>query len=105
MGSISGRKLRQVIQNVNRILSIELICAAQAFDFHRPLQSTPIIEAIHQEIRKYIPHIEADQPMEDVLSKAQELVESGELVALASRVAEKQGLPYYGNHVEQFNTF
>ncbi|PRD54860.1 histidine ammonia-lyase [Sphingobacterium gobiense] len=105
MGSISGRKLRQVIQNVNRILSIELICAAQAFDFHRPLESTPIIEAIHHQIRQYIPHIEDDQPMEDVLSKAQELVESGELVALASRVAEEEGLPYYGSHAEQFNTF
>jgi len=105
MGSISGRKLCQIIQNVNRILSIELICAAQAFDFHRPLQSTPIIEAIHREIRQHIPHIEVDQPMEDILSNAQEMVSSGELVKLALQVAEERGIPYYGNHVEQFNTF
>src|SRR5690606_8942096 len=105
MGSISGRKLRQVIQNVNRILSIELICAAQAFDFHRPLQSTPIIEAVHQRIRQHIPHIEADQPMEDILSRAQKLVSSGELVKLALQVAEEQGILYYGQHAEQFNTF
>src|SRR5690606_7742492 len=44
MGSIGSRKLLQVINNVSKILSIELICAAQAFDFHRPLRSTTIVE-------------------------------------------------------------
>jgi histidine ammonia-lyase len=56
MGSISGRKLLQVIDNVDKIMSIELLCAAQAKDFHSPLTSTPIIEAIHAHIRQSIPH-------------------------------------------------
>ncbi|QBQ40521.1 histidine ammonia-lyase [Sphingobacterium psychroaquaticum] len=105
MGSIGGRKLLQVLNNVNNILSIELICAAQAFDFHKPLRSTPILEAIHTEIRKNIPHIHADQPMEDILLAAQELIRSGKLIETANTVAEQEKIAFYGTHVEHFNAF
>lgn len=105
MGSISGRKLLQVIENVSHILSIELICAAQAFDFHRPLRSTPIIEAIHQAVRQHIPHIEADQPMTDILASSQKLVASGELVGRATQVAQDYNVPYLGEQAHLFNQF
>lgn len=105
MGSISGRKLLQVIENVNHILSIELICAAQALDFHRPLKSTPIIEAIHQKIRDRIPHIEQDQPMTDILGSAYTLIKSGELVAQATQAAQEYTIPYLGKQEHLFNQF
>lgn len=105
MGSIGARKLLQVINNVGNILSIELICAAQAFDFHKPLQSTAIMEAVHQEIRKVIPHITEDQMMEDILSAAQQLISSGCLVQVAKQIAEEQHVPYHGLHHEYFNNF
>jgi len=105
MGSIGSRKLLQVIDNVSRILSIELICAAQAFDFHRPLKSTPIIEAVHQEIRNVIPHITEDQPMEAILLAAHELIQSGKLVQTAEATAQAHELALYGKHVEHFNVY
>lgn len=105
MGSIGSRKLLQVINNVSKILSIELICAAQAFDFHKPLQSTPIIEAVHQEIRKVIPHIHEDQIMEEILNAAQDLISSGTLAETAKQIAHDQGIPYHGLHREFFNNY
>src|SRR5699024_8629891 len=105
MGSISGRKLLQVIDNVYTILSIEMLCAAQAKDYHNPLESTPIVEAIHKHIRKVIPHLEADQPMEDILNKAQDLVKSGELIGLAEQVSKESGVEYYGVGVEHFKSY
>ena len=105
MGSISGRKLLQVIENVSHILSIELICAAQALDFHRPLTSTPIIETIHQVIRNHIPHIEKDQPMTDILTSARMLITSGELVSHAMQVSEKYNIPYLGHQASIYNQF
>ncbi|UIR57725.1 histidine ammonia-lyase [Sphingobacterium sp. SRCM116780] len=105
MGSIGSRKLLQVINNVSKILSIELICAAQAFDFHKPLQSTPIIEAIHQEIRKVILHVEEDQIMEYILLAAQDLIASGRLVQIAQEIADQQNSPYHGLHHAYFNAF
>ena len=38
MGSIGARKLHQVMDNTERILAIELFCAAQAVDYHAPLK-------------------------------------------------------------------
>ncbi|WP_312792052.1 histidine ammonia-lyase [Sphingobacterium sp.] len=82
MGSISGRKLLQVIDNVDKILSIELLCAAQAKDYHRPLKSTAALEAVHDRVRQSIPHIEMDQPMEELMDEALKLVKSLELIEL-----------------------
>lgn len=102
MGSISGRKLLQVIDNVDKILSIELLCAAQAKDFHNPLQSTPVIEALHQHVRTHIPHLEEDQPMQDIMDKALAIVKSGELIDLAKATAD---VAYFGSGVEYFENY
>ncbi len=105
MGSISGRKLLQVLDNVDKILSIELLCAAQAKDFHTPLHSTDIIEAIHQHIRTRVPHIEEDQPMQEILDNALDIIKSGELIEIAKKVAEKNSLSYFGEGVEYFENY
>ncbi|CAM3470055.1 histidine ammonia-lyase [Sphingobacterium prati] len=103
MGSISGRKLLQVIDNVDKILSIELLCAAQAKDYHHPLQSTPALEAVHERVRQFIPHIESDQPMETLLSNALVLVKSGELISLRRRSNPQEAITM--ELVERFDTF
>jgi len=105
MGSISGRKLLQVIDNVDKILSIEMLCAAQAKDYHSPLQSTTIIEAIHKHIRVDIPHIEEDQPMSLILANALKIVKSGELITIARQESESKSIPYFGEGVTYFNTY
>lgn len=105
MGSISGRKLLQVIDNVDKILSIELICAAQAIDFHRPLVSTPIVEALHAHIRQHINHIEEDQVMEEVLLAAMHLVKSGDLGRIAKETALEHNLKYPGLGEQYFEQY
>lgn len=105
MGSISGRKLLQVIDNVDKILSIELLCAAQAKDFHSPKISTPVIEQMHNHIRSRIPHLEQDQPMQDILEEALTLVKNGELLKLADEVAIKNNIVYKESCVEYFENF
>lgn len=105
MGSISGRKLLQVIDNVDKILSIELLCAAQAKDFHAPLVSTPIIENLHQHIRTRIPHLEEDQPMQNILDNALEFVKKGDLLRIANDVATQQGVSYKEAFAEHFENF
>ncbi|MCK4979835.1 MAG: histidine ammonia-lyase, partial [Candidatus Delongbacteria bacterium] len=42
MGAISARKTLRIIGNLEKILAIELLCAAQALDFRRPLKSSVI---------------------------------------------------------------
>lgn len=60
MGSNSATKLYRVIKNTERVLAIELLNAAQALDFRRPLKSSDYIEGIFKDFRKHVPFISDD---------------------------------------------
>ena len=83
MGSIGGRKALRVCYNLERILAVELLCAAQAMDFHRPLKSSDTIEAVHAEVRKHIDHAEVDRIFGDDIEKAIQIIKRRKLVQLA----------------------
>ena len=85
MGSISGRKALRVVRNLEKILAIELLCAAQAMDFQRPLTSTPIIEAIHAQIRQRVPHATQDRVFADDIESAIAFVRAGKMVHIAQQ--------------------
>ncbi|SDQ01742.1 histidine ammonia-lyase [Mucilaginibacter sp. OK268] len=87
MGSISGRKLHQVIDNLEYIQAIELLYAAQAVDFRRPLKSTPVIEAIHAKVREHVPHIQDDRVFADDINNLHQLITKGSLLAIANETA------------------
>lgn len=80
MGSISGRKALQVIGNVQKILGVELLCAAQAMDFRRPLTASPFIEAVHARVRQTITHATADRRFGLDINAAIALLDSGDLL-------------------------
>ena len=94
MGSISARKALQIAGNVVKIMGIELFCAAQGFDFRKPLKSGPLVNACHDHVRSVIPHIDRDVYLGDYIEKAIDLVGQKELTRLTSGVAEKEGLDF-----------
>jgi histidine ammonia-lyase len=61
MGMTGALKLRQIVENVERIVAIELMCAAQALEFRRPLQSSPQLERMHAAVRAVVPRLEQDR--------------------------------------------
>ena len=61
MGSISGRKLNSILDNLEYILAIELLCACQAIEFRRPLKSSAILEFAHDYVRRYAGFAEEDR--------------------------------------------
>ena len=63
MGSNAATKLWKVVQNTERVLAIELMNAAQALEFRRPLHSSKRIEAIFEEYRKVVPFVDNDTVM------------------------------------------
>ena len=89
MGSISGRKALMVIDNLEKILGIELFCAAQGFDFRKPLKSGGILDACHKAIRRTIPFAESDHIMSAEMNKAIELVKKRVLIAVSNKAAKK----------------
>jgi histidine ammonia-lyase len=81
MGSISARKLAQVIENVRSSLAIELITAAQGVDQRLPLRPSAGVAAAHAAIRRVVPGLTEDRPLYRDIAAAAELIQSGALIA------------------------
>ncbi len=76
MGSISGRKLNQVLGNLEKILAIELMYAAQALEFRRPLKCSGLIEQNFDIIRTKVPKLENDRLLKDDINNMVEMVKT-----------------------------
>tara|TARA_R110002050_G_scaffold10473_8_gene35917 strand:- start:1248 stop:2744 length:1497 start_codon:yes stop_codon:yes gene_type:complete len=76
MGSISGRKFNQILGNLEKILAIELMYAAQALEFRRPNTFSDIIEKNFKIIRKKVPKLEEDRLLKDDINNMIKLVKT-----------------------------
>lgn len=61
MGSIGGRKLNRVLDNLEYILAIELLSACQAIEFRRPHKSSDLLEFAHSYVRRFVSFAEEDR--------------------------------------------
>ncbi|GAB4091948.1 HAL/PAL/TAL family ammonia-lyase [Flaviaesturariibacter terrae] len=91
MGSISGRKLAKVLDNLEYILAIELVSAAQAIEFRRPLRSSALLECAHQHLRETVGFAEEDRIFADDIQKAHAIIASGSLVQQVNACAAAAG--------------
>ncbi|MBU2061141.1 MAG: histidine ammonia-lyase [Bacteroidetes bacterium] len=80
MGSISGRKLNQILENLEKILAIELMYAAQAMEFRRPNTFSEIIEKNHAIIRVKVDKLEDDRLLKDDINNMIQLVKNEKLI-------------------------
>ena len=74
MGSNAATKLVRVVDNVETVLAIELFNAAQALEFRRPEKSSPKLEKIVEDYRKYVPFISTDSYMHPFIEKSIEFI-------------------------------
>jgi histidine ammonia-lyase len=61
MGAWAARKATRVVENVRRVLAMEMLAATTGIEFHRPLRSSRIIEATIKSIRKRVKPIKKDR--------------------------------------------
>ena len=78
MGSISGRKFNQILGNIDKILAIEFMYAAQAMDFRRPNTFSPIIEDNFKIIRNKVAKLEEDRVLKDDINALISMVKNRE---------------------------
>ncbi len=81
MGVTAARKAKAICANVERVLGIEALCAAQAREFHLELQAGAGAQAVYDVIRSEIPALGDDRFLHPDLENAFELVQSGAIVA------------------------
>jgi histidine ammonia-lyase len=61
MGANAATKCLRVLENLERILAIELMNASQAIEFRRPLQSSDFIESFLKSFRTEVPWMKEDR--------------------------------------------
>ncbi|WP_125717960.1 histidine ammonia-lyase [Pseudoalteromonas rubra] len=76
MGSISGRKLNQILGNLEKIFAIELMYAAQAIEFRRPNTCSDLIEENFALIRSKVAKLEEDRLLKPDIDHMVALVKS-----------------------------
>ena len=84
MGSISAQKCLKVVDNLRKVLAIELLCASQAIGFLRPLRSSEALENVITEIRKLVPFAETDRVLYNDIKAIEDLLKTKSLPSIAS---------------------
>ena len=83
MSTWAARKATQVVDNVRRVVAIELLVAAQALDLLAPLVPGAGVAAVHAAIRERVPVLEADRVLSADIERLETMLLDGSLRAAA----------------------
>ena len=92
MGSISGRKLNRVLDNLEFILAIELLSACQAIEFRHPLKSSALLEFAHHYVREYVSFASEDRIFADDINKIAGIIKDFSFVEKVNEFASRKNI-------------
>jgi histidine ammonia-lyase len=98
MGSISGRKLSRVLDNLEYIMAIELLSACQAIEFRRPHKSSAILEFAHDYVRDFVAFAEEDRIFADDINKVAGIIKDFSFVEKVNGFAVSKGIALNGGY-------
>ncbi len=98
MGSISARKLDQVLNNLEYILAIELLTACQAIEFRRPLKSSELLEQVHEFVRGLVGFAEEDRIFAEDIAKIKTIISDFSFVRKVDKSAQANGILLNGGY-------
>jgi histidine ammonia-lyase len=76
----AARKLRRTVDNVRRVLAVELVCAARAIELRAPLTPAPGTGSAVDSLRERVDGVGPDRWLSPELGAAEELLRSGDLL-------------------------
>ncbi|CAL1294671.1 unnamed protein product [Larinioides sclopetarius] len=79
MGGFAARKALTVVENVERVIAIELLAACQAIEFLRPLRTTQPLEAVYSVVRSVVKPLDKDRFMAPDMDAVTELLKDGKI--------------------------
>jgi histidine ammonia-lyase len=80
MGALAALKARTAVENCAQVIATELVCACQGLEFHRPLRTTPPLEAAVGKVRGFVARIEEDRTISGELAALADALRTGEVV-------------------------
>lgn len=81
MGWGAARKLDHILDNVTRVLAVEIICASRGIDLRAPLRPAPAISEAVAKVRDVVPAMSGDRPPGVEIESVAQLIEQGVLVS------------------------
>ena len=84
MAAHGARRLGQMIDNLNRILGVELLCAAQGIDFRAPLATSETLQRVVTRVRKDVATLDEDRYLAPDLERSARMVAGGEITRAAA---------------------
>ncbi len=81
MGMTGALKLRQIVDHAERVVAIELMCAAQGVEFRKPLRPSRAIERAHAAVRAIVPHLDKDRTLAPDINALAAAVRAGKFDA------------------------
>jgi len=84
MGMTSALKLRQIVDNAENVIAIELLIAAEGLDYRLPLRSSPRIERARGLIRSFLPRLAADRSLSREIGALAQAVRRGDFAEFCS---------------------
>ena len=85
MGMTTAIKARQILENSWSIVAIELIAAAQAFDFRAPARPSKGCQAAYEIVRKHVKKLEEDRPIYNDINNMTKAARSGEVLGAVEK--------------------
>ena len=79
MGPMAARKAKTILQNVEAILAIEMLCASQALDMRAPLKPGVGPRWLLEKVRARVPRLKSDRPLTPDIEAITEIIRSGTL--------------------------
>ncbi len=101
MGSISGRKLYSVLDNLEYILAIELMSACQAIEFRRPLKSSEVLEFAHSHVREFVSFAKEDRVFAEDINQIKNIISDFSFVENVNEFAKSKKI-LLNNGFEEF---
>ncbi len=83
MAAHGARRLGPMIDNLNRILGVELLCGAQGIDFRAPLATSDILQRVVARVRQDVETLADDRYLAPDLERAAAMIASGEITRAA----------------------
>jgi len=105
MGSISGRKALQVIGNVEKILAIELLTAAQAFEFRKPMKSGILLDKVHKEVRKRVSFAKKDRVFADDIEIGISMIKDKTIIKVIDKAKKEKKISFKTPFSNEFEVF
>ena len=89
MGTIAARKARDIVNNVEQILAMELLCATQGLEFLLPLRPGIGIKEAYNVVRRKVPPVKGDRRFSEDIQQIDLMIKSGELLLRVEKAVGK----------------